>query len=93
MTILLPTMAQPLTPDCIWFTLLLVVALALVHSLGSPSAGQSVRQMLGFCGEENRWITAPHVAFLDGRVQTVNRVDSWRYGAPDGQHLSILNNG
>jgi hypothetical protein len=83
-------MLQPLTPDTIWFTLLLVMALALVHSLGSPSAGQFVRPILCFFGAENLWITAPYVVFRDGQVQTVNRVNSWRYGAPDGPRLSTL---
>ena len=32
-----------------------------------------------------------NAVFLDGRVQTVKRVDSWRYCAPDGQSLSPLN--
>ena len=32
-----------------------------------------------------------NAVFLDGQVQTVNRVDSWRFCAPDGQSLSPLN--
>ena len=31
-----------------------------------------------------------NAVFLDGQVKTVNRVDSWRYCAPDGQSLSPL---
>ena len=31
-----------------------------------------------------------NAVFLDGQVKTVNRVDSWRYCAPDGQELSPL---
>lgn len=31
-----------------------------------------------------------NAVFLDGQVKTVNRVDSWRYCAPNGQSLSPL---
>jgi hypothetical protein len=41
MTILLPTISQAFVPDHIWLTLLLVIALALIHNLGFPSAGQA----------------------------------------------------
>ena len=33
-----------------------------------------------------------NAVFLDGQVKTVNRVDSWRYCAPDGKDLSPLGN-
>jgi prepilin-type N-terminal cleavage/methylation domain-containing protein len=29
-----------------------------------------------------------NAVFLDGQVKTVNRIDSWRYSAPDGRDLS-----
>jgi hypothetical protein len=29
-----------------------------------------------------------NAVFLDGQVKTVNRIDSWRYCAPEGQSLS-----
>jgi len=35
MSVLLPILAQPLAPGYMWLTLLLVAALALIHSLGS----------------------------------------------------------
>jgi prepilin-type N-terminal cleavage/methylation domain-containing protein len=31
-----------------------------------------------------------NAVFLDGQVKTVNRVDSWRYSAPDGQSKSPI---
>lgn len=33
-----------------------------------------------------------NAVFLDGQVKTVNRIDSWRYCAPDGQSLSPVRN-
>jgi hypothetical protein len=34
-----------------------------------------------------------NAVFLDGQVQTVHRVDSWRYCAPDGQSKSPIKEG
>ena len=33
-----------------------------------------------------------NAVFLDGQVKTVNRADSWRYCAPNGQSLSPIKN-
>jgi hypothetical protein len=36
MSVWLPILAQPLAPDYIWFGLLLLIVLALMHGLASP---------------------------------------------------------